>query len=329
MSFLDLLAILYWVLAAGKILQGCLMLLTGSGWGEKKDESKGKVEMVPSLQVLIRLLEFVLGQEQELSLIPRKELRAITDPWLQNYTEKHALKRSSSTLAKRFTSLYEAKRDFFQEFCQESTGIHVDLTNIAVPFLNHPMGLVSLFNFSIFLASVPLLLVREFCISRSWNAPNILICKLAASKTITDVYVLGCKHQIDFETTLHRYPLTAELFNNNQIHPLVGRAACPLYKREIVFPEGDCMDFEFDFIRVPGGQAFLRQHHASALWNLWEDTLLSHYILVAGGILLLWSHGLAQFVQVLALPMTAFYSIRTCVDAYFQIPHDPCHHYSL
>lgn len=325
MSLLGVLIAFYWVLAGGKLLQGCLLLFWPSN-GNNGNGKRQRVEMVPSVQIMIRIVECLIGQEQELNQIPRKELRSITDPWLQNYAKNYAL---SPQRSKRFTSLYDAKRDFFRELCEESTGILVDLTNIAVPFVNYPLGIVSLINFSIFLMSLPFLLVREFLLTRSLQAPNILLCKIAASKTITDVYVLAAKDGIDFDTAIHRYPLTADIFNNTQLHPLVGRAACPIYKREVVFPKGDAMDFEFDFVRIPGGQAILRPKHQSLVWKLWEEILLAHYVLAVLALYLIHSQGLEQTVRVLGPPAAIFYAVRTLVDYSFAIPHDPRHHFSL
>ena len=63
---------------------------------------------------------------------------------------------------------------------------------------------------------------------------------------------------------------------------MLGRAACPLYKRELPFPvKGDIMDFEYDMI--DSGLGKLRQCHKSFLGGLQE--MYTSQIVLAGAFL--------------------------------------------
>ena len=103
---------------------------------------------------------------------------------------------------------------------------------------------------------------------------------MAAAATITEVYVVAAKEDISFEKALHKYPWLAGLFSRPQIHPMIGRAVCPVYKREVVLPIEDTMDFDIEILPNKCGTLIVRQVYSSWWRNVWEDWFPSFFLFV-------------------------------------------------
>ena len=157
---------------------------------------------------------------------------------------------------------------------------------------------------------------------------------MAAAVTITEVYVVSCKEQLPLEDALARYPWVSGVFTKKQVHPMLGKAACPLYKRTLPFPvKGDIMDFDYDV--VTSGVAKLKQRHENFFRNLLEYVYVSHVALAAlAGYLCYCDYLDGQsmpFSWVLKVAPYAgtFYSIRVVTDWWLGVQWHPLYFYSF
>ena len=95
---------------------------------------------------------------------------------------------------------------------------------------------------------------------------------------------------------------------------MIGRGACPVYKREVVLPIGDTMDFDIEILPNKSGTLLVRQQYSSWWRNVWEDWFPNLFLF--GGLLAVLSiwHGLDGWTDV-APYAGFFYVTRAVVDA--------------
>ena len=137
---------------------------------------------------------------------------------------------------------------------------------------------------------------------------------MAAAATITEVYVVAAKEDISFEKALHKYPWVAGLFSRPQIHPMIGRAVCPVYKREVVLPIEDTMDFDIEILPSKSGPLEVRQVYSSWWRNIREEWF-PNLVLFIGLLALLYKwQGLDGYIAV-APYAGFFYMVRAVADA--------------
>jgi len=137
---------------------------------------------------------------------------------------------------------------------------------------------------------------------------------MATCSSIVEVYVVACKEGIPFETALHKYPWFGGIFTRPQIHPLIGRAVCPIYKRKIVFPK-DIMNFDVQVIPNKAGMAVVRQRTAGLQW--WHDLLLTQLLfgVVVIYLMFLSNRSWWEILTSSVGPYAAvYYSVRMAVD---------------
>lgn len=306
MDPVDVVCGVYVLLTAAKISQ---LLLTVAARRQKK--KKEGMEYAPSLQVIMFILDNVLVRgEVDIAKVPRKIFRDITDPWLQDYTKR--INKNKGKEPRVFTNLKDAMNTFYREFCNDTSSFMVHwISNSSVLFLNQPLGLQAVLSLSYYVAVSPIMLFRE--VSLGGNALT-LICKMAAGSTMNEVYVVACKEQLPFEEALAKYPWATRLFSRKQVHAMIGRAACPLYKRELPFPvKEDIMDFDYDVI--DSVMAKLRQRHNSILGNLRESLDASHILLAAMILYLCYLDAQElSWIWTIAPYASIFYPVRVFVD---------------
>ena len=160
------------------ILSNTYLVLTAlklTQWGlHKLNPKQGMYN--PSFSVFMTLLSLVLtGGEMQLSKIPRKDLRVITDKWIEEYHEK-VQKRGPKT----FNSHSEALNDFFVEFCNDSPFYYVwFVSKTSTPYLNQPLGICTAAQLLLFLLGIPFLILREVVFMG--GSPLTVLCKVSAS----------------------------------------------------------------------------------------------------------------------------------------------------
>ena len=137
---------------------------------------------------------------------------------------------------------------------------------------------------------------------------------MAAGATITEIYVVAAKENIPFEKALHKYPWVAGVFSRPQMHPMIGRAVCPIYKREVALPIEDTMDFDIEILPNKCGTLIVRQVYSSWWRNVWEDWFPSFFLFVGLLALLYNWEGLDGYLAV-APYAGVFYISRTIADA--------------
>lgn len=331
MELTSLLCYVYLGLTATKISQWLIMAFMSVRSADAKADNT--IDCGPSMKVTNALTDYLLlvRHEKSITKIPRKELRDITDPWVEKYTAQ--VIRDKGAEPKVYSSLHDAMSAFYMEFCQESSDftIHWSLNGFAA-FLRQPLGLNATFAVLYFVGIFPIMAVRES--KRLGGNVLSLICKMAASATIAEVYVVSCKEQLSFEKTLTRYPWASGLFTRKQVHPLIGKNACPLYKREIPFPvKNHVMDFEYDVIDA--SLALLRQRHDSFVGDLREDIHVSQVVLACMTMYLCYldfvQGNVASFSWLWKIgPYAAgFYIVRELVDWQLGIKWHPKYHFLL
>ena len=326
MELLDLLCGVYILLTVTKISQLVVTLL-----GRMSPPKTNSIQYAPSFEPIMLFVDYVLiRQDDSISKLPRKLFREITDPWVKDYTER--VRRNTDRKPRVFSNLKDAVSTFYMEFCHESSSFMIQfLSNSSTAYLRQPMGLHSALGVLYFVTFSPLMLLRELYLGGNALTFN---CKMAAASTLTEVYVVSCKEGISLEEALAKYDWVSGLFSKKQVHAMIGRAACPLYKRELPFPvKGDVMEFDYDVIDA--GVAMLRQRQNTLLGNLKEDLYVSHFVLVGLAIYLsYWEHlqsGLLSFSWVAALaPYAAvFYTVRVIVDWQLGITWHPFFYYRI
>ena len=283
---------------------------------------KGVVEYCPSLVVAIWMLDWIMGQDKSLTKVPRKTFREVTDPWVQRYNAKVLERRQQGVKPKVFTNLHEAKEHFFLELCQDTSAKIISYGHQGTQMHNLPLGLSYLCVTVFFLALVPFHILREKLVFG--GNPITFICKLAAAITVTDVYVVACKESLSFNEALTRYPWVSGIFVGEQIHPMIGKAVCPLYKRELEFPK-DVMEFEYEV--VEGAMLGLRQRRSSWAGRLWEDVLVCHYVLPLLALYLTYTD--LSWIRTVAPYAAAFYLTRELIDWQLGIHWHPKYHCQL
>jgi len=295
----------YLGLTAIKLLQMTLGWFSTKAAKGKKDTEK--MEYSPSLQVLISFIDLLMDAPS--AKIPRKELREVTDKWLNDYAMV-----LQSRGPKTFHSLEDAKRSFYEELSQDSSSSLIfTIAKLGTAYLRQPLGVVSVLEFVMYVPLVIIFMFRELIIGGNMRT---LPCKLALAATITDVYVMACVDGICFEEALMKYPWMTGLFSKQQLHPMIGRAVCPVYKRQVTFPK-DEMKFKPNFIATPSGMALLEQQYESFWGRLWEHFSFVNAIAFGVGLAtcyrLFWTQQILD-LQVLLLSGALFYSARWTVD---------------
>ena len=130
----------------------------------------------PSFNViLITAQYFLFGGLEEARKMPRKDLRKITDPWIEDYTKYLAHgKREKKT----FQSIDDAMCDFFLEFCQETNAIFVPyIKYTSNRYLRCPLGFCAIISVLGFAVGTPILILREMIFFG--GGPYSVACKVS------------------------------------------------------------------------------------------------------------------------------------------------------
>ena len=130
----------------------------------------------PSFNViLITAQYFLFGGLEKPGKTPRKDLRKVTDPWIEEYTKylTHGAREP-----KTFRSIDDAMCDFFLDFCQETNAIFVRFIRYTTTrYTRLPLGFCALISILGYAVGAPILLVREMLLFR--GGPYSLICKVS------------------------------------------------------------------------------------------------------------------------------------------------------
>lgn len=312
MELIDVFCGLYAFLTAMKIAQ----LAMGVVDMMKKAPNTRQMGYSPSLQLIINLVDYAVVRDSEsINKIPRKIFRNITDPWVQAYTKR--VNSEDKSQRRVFTKLGDALNTFYLEFCQETSSFMVHwIANSSSAFIMQPLGLHSIIGILYWVTLAPFMLAREILLGGNALTFN---CKMAASATMNEVYVVSCKEQISLEEALQKYPWFSGVFSQKQVHAMIGRAACPLYKRELPFPAKQHV-MDFDYVVIESGLAKLKQHHDSILGNILESCYASHVVLIGALLYFCFQDYLKgnvfsfSWLATVAPYAASFYPVRMLVD---------------
>lgn len=161
---------------------------------------------------------------------------------LKNYLHNHVLNKPP----RKYQSLEVAPQTFFAEFTGNDSAIAWFLCNsikhLACAQMSAPLGLTwILIAIPWFLFSAAALVHENFF--RGGNVQTWVL-HVAATATITDVYIVCSKERLTLDDGVRRYKWL-DLLKKPLVHPFIGTRACPLYKRPIQF-RPDIMDFDFE-----------------------------------------------------------------------------------
>lgn len=165
------------------ILSNTYLVLTAlklTQWGlHKWNRNEGMY--IPSFSVFMTLLSLVLmGGEMQVSKIPRKDLRVITDKWIEEYHKK--VQRRAP---KKFSTHNEALNHFFVEFCNDSPFYVWFVSKTSTPYLNQPLGICTAAQLLLFLLGIPFLVLREVVFMG--GGPLTVLCKVSSSASTKSV----------------------------------------------------------------------------------------------------------------------------------------------
>ena len=179
-SIVQLLNTMYVSLTVAKLSQWAVHTLNRR-LGKREDM------YTPSMNVYLTLFQyFILGEDKTPNKVPRKELRKVTDPWIEDYKRYLAHgKRKPQT----FRSMDDAKSDFFLEFCQETNRICLWWTKYTwIPFANYPLGFCAATALLGFLAvGAPIMLLREVLVFG--GGPYSMMCKVRLSSQMRKKFI--------------------------------------------------------------------------------------------------------------------------------------------
>ena len=225
---------------------------------------------------------------------------------LKNYLHKHVLNQPPRT----YQSLDVAQRTFFAEFTGNENATTWCLCNsikhLACAQMPTPLGLTwILMTIPWFLCSAAALVHEK--LFRGGNVETWVL-QVAATATITDVYIVCCKEKLTLEAGVRRYKWL-DLFTKPLVHPFIATRACPLYKRPIQF-RPDIMDFDFEVREYKNAMPLLHQKGGFSNMTFykfhWLGCLAILWILVSGALC-------NQFQQLLST-ILGFYVIRSVAD---------------
>lgn len=216
LTMLQMINGVYITLSAIKLTQVAVFVVKCRKSNTNGKKEGGDDMYTPSLNAVIKVLQyFVMTGQEHVGKIPRKALRHVTDRWIDTYNSKRKeatapndqtvlagagrsdfstnsnedvinnVKRNndnnppalSRTTTKTFYRLNDALRDFYMEFCDESSSSMVLWSKYTwVAFLNHPLGLVA--TLELFAAAVGCLfyLLRELLVKG--GTAYSLLCKV-------------------------------------------------------------------------------------------------------------------------------------------------------
>ena len=146
---------------------------------------------------------------------------------------------------------------------------------------------------------------------------------------MTEVFAVSCHDKISFESCIHKYPWVTGLFSRKQVHPLIGRAMCPAFKRKVCFPK-DTMNCKVECLPNPTGTAVARQLYPKhKLLEWWHNDVFPSQLMFVG--LGLYVFGVIGVQRVMAswLPYCSFifYATRVVADRGLGIEWLPMYYY--
>ena len=168
--------VIYASLTICKILQYIFVSYTSSRQDSKKSD---QIQYAPSFAVLLQAAQMcLLGGDLHPNKVPRKDLKEISDKWVQDYN--HLQQSNNTRPRKTFYHLNDALDDFFQEFCQETTALYVWFDRATgTSYINQPLGLCSMVSLMGAIVGMPFLLLREIIMFQR-GGPLSVICKVCA-----------------------------------------------------------------------------------------------------------------------------------------------------